>query len=186
MPVEKFANWAIQSKQHICRCCALKRSLHATKLRKGSLDRILMSKLRRHMNRDGASLSKTQRLDLSDMEKLVELQGARSILSGITDPGRLTVCRWMRSEPWSFPNLVILTYAESREHNKKSLLDYNAGYVTHVETHLLMRPDAQDKGTIDPPYPPKSSENKGLTSDVVMWYIREFNVMNPVLKKKKK
>jgi hypothetical protein len=185
MSVQKFANWAIESKQHICRSCALKRSVNATKLRKGSLDRILMSKLRRHMNRGGSSLSTTQRLDLSDMQKLVKLQGARSILSGTTDPDRLTICRWNISEPWSFMNLVILTYAESREHNKKSLLDYNASYVAHVETYLLMRPMNVSTSAIDPPYPPQSSENKGFTSDVVMWYIREFDVMNPILKKKK-
>jgi hypothetical protein len=180
MPVAKFAKWAIRHRHHLCRNCALKKSLDANKLRKGSLDRILMSRLRRHMNRDGSSLSTTQRLDLSDMEKLVKLQGARSILSGITDPGRLTVCRWMHSEPWSFPNLVILTYAESREHNKKRLSDYNAAYVSHVETHLLMRHTSCSQSTIDPPYPPKSSQTKGLQCDVVLWYIQEFSVTSPV------
>jgi hypothetical protein len=183
MPVAKFAKWAMESKQHICRCCALKRSLHANMLRKGSLDRILMARLRRHMNRNGSSLSTTQRLDLSEMQKLVKLQGARSILSGISDPDRLTVCRWKNSESWSFPNLVILTYAESREHNKKILTDYNAAYVSHVETHLLMRQVDASLSTIDPPYPPKSSQTKGLQCDVVLWYIQEFNVTNPVIKR---
>jgi len=189
---------------------------------------MLLSLLRKHMHRDGVAQSDTRKLRLSDMEKVVTLQGGRSIFSGIADFDRLTVGRWNSALPWSFDNLVILTYAEHREHNRRCLADYHAGYVDHVEAHLLARDtggvghepamihegghettdlgsehdtgldsggadDQSDDVTVDKagsdttkeeaPYPPKSAHTRGLTTDVVWWYMSKFGVMHPLLHK---
>lgn len=199
--VEKFAKWAIKQNQHLCIVCATTRSHEAYLLRKSSLSRMLMARLRKHMHKDGTSRSATQKLRLSHMEKLVTLQGGRSIFSGIANVGRLTVGRWDNSLPWSFSNLVILTYAEAREHNKRKLCTYHTAYVAHVETHLLLSRHSDevsmcdiedrcnDEGSITPraaqeaPYPPKSMHKRGFTTDLAMWYWRNFNVMHPGLHK---
>jgi hypothetical protein len=91
--VGKFAKWAIRASNHICRTCAVVRSKEAYVLRKGSLDRILMARVRKHMHKAGAPRSDTFRLKLSDMQRLVARQGARSIISGISNLDRLTVAR---------------------------------------------------------------------------------------------
>jgi hypothetical protein len=204
--VGEFAKWAIKQRQHLCIPCATARSYEAYLLRKTSLPRILMAKFRRHMHKDGSSLSTTQKLCLADMEKVVTLQGARSIFSGIVDFGRLTVGRWDDSLPWSLSNLVILTYAEAREHNKRSLSNYHTAYVDHVATHLLLSghldetnarsADNEDdtdqdveatcdmetaKLSTEAQYPPKNLHKRGLTTEVVMWYISKFGVMHPTL-----
>jgi hypothetical protein len=143
-PVGKFAKWALVHKQHLCRTCATARSKEAHVLRKGSLHRNLMAQFRKHLHKAGASRAATFALKLSDMEELVARQGGRSVFSGIADLERLTIGRWNNSQPWCFPNLVILSYAESREHNKRSLKNYHTTYVNHVEAHLLLPdPDAE-------------------------------------------
>lgn len=148
--VGKFAKWAIRASNHICRTCAVVRSKEAYVLRKGSLDRILMARVRKHMHKAGAPRSDTFRLKLSDMQRLVARQGARSIISGISNLDRLTVARWDKtcSLPWSFSNLVILTLAEAREHNRRTLTDYHQAYVNHVGAQLLL-----PRGRLQPQYP---------------------------------
>lgn len=152
-PVGKFAKWAIRSRNHICRSCALVRSREAHELRKGSLDRRLMARMRKSMHRAGFTRSATLKLKLATMQELVQRQGERSILSGIFDLDRLTVARWDGSKPWRFTNLVILTHAEAREHNRRSLGDYHPAYVQHVEHRLLLPPEAMERATEQPTQP---------------------------------
>jgi hypothetical protein len=208
-PLGGFAKWAIRQSQHLCIECATARSHEAYLLRKTSLPRILMARFRRHMHANGASRSVTQKLCLADMEKVVSLQGGRSVFSGIVDFGRLTVGRWDDSLPWCFSNIVILTYAEVREHNKRRLVDYHTSYVSHIETHLLLSEhldganarfadnadstgeDAEVTCEMEPARlstveqeaqcPPKNLHTRGLTTEVVMWYISKFGVMHPTL-----
>ena len=223
-PIGKFAKWAFINKQHLCRTCATTRSKEAHVLMKGSLHRSLMAQFRKHLHKAGTSRGATFALKLSDMEELVAKQGGRSVFSGIVDLERLTICRWDNSQPWCFQNLVILSFAESRDHNKTSLKNYHLAYVNHVEAHLLLLPDPDAEGApesaatavvvddaessdddvvkgdgdhsdahighANPPqqepphavyYPPKNLHKGGFTSEVVMWYIRNFGVMHHTL-----
>jgi hypothetical protein len=187
-PVGKFSRWAVRTRNHICRTCAGNRSREAHELRRGSLDRSLMGRLRKNMHKAGWTRSQTFKLDLSTMQELVRLQGGRSIFTGVSDPERLTVARWDRSRPWCFANLVLLTHAEAREHNRRTLRDYHRAYVRHVETRLLLPANGasdsaeQEEPAACPSYPPKSSHKRGLTSEVAMWYLEHFRVMYPTLR----
>lgn len=185
-PVGKFAKWAIRNHQHLCRSCATVRNREARALRKGSLHRVLIARLRKHMHRDGYSRSDTMKLRLSHMEEVATLQGGRSIFSGIADSDRLTVGRWNGALPWSFANLVILTHAEHREHKRRDLSHYHTAYVGHVEANLLKgdtRGVDREPALVPEACPPKSLHKRGMTTDVVCWYIRKFGVMHPLLHK---
>ena len=163
-PVGEFAAWAMRSKNHICRACALVCSNEAYELRNSSLHRKLMARLRKSMHRAGFTRKQTIKLALPRMQELVQRQGQRSILSGISDPTRLTVARWDGSKPWGLTNAVILTYAEAREHNKRSLHQYHPSYVKHVQCHLLL-PPATDNSTYSSTDSSTDSSTTGSASE---------------------
>ena len=124
-PTSDFGTWALHGKHHLCRECSNAKRRATCKLRSSSLNRVLLSKLRRLMNKDGCSFSVTQRLKLATMDRLMAKFGSRSVFSGVADPKRLTVAVWDRDLPVGFDNVVICTHAEAPQHNKCGLSRYS-------------------------------------------------------------
>ena len=185
-PASDFSSWALNGKHHLCRKCCNANSKAAAKLKNGSLNRILLSKLRRLMHKEGCSFSVTQRLELETMDGFMRKFGSRSIFSGVTDPKRLTVAVWNRDRPAGFDNVIICTHAEASQHNKRNLAHYNPKFTKHVHTKLLM-PTIKVSSQSDPkeglytdPYPPKSEFNHGVSSNVMSWFLHNFQVPHPI------
>ena len=154
------------------------------------------------MNQAGTSLSHTQRLKLSDMESFVQCCGSRSLLSGISGIGKLTLARWDCNKPPGLNNVIICTHAEAREHNRRGLGGYHPRFVDHVNTRILTLNDieseddsqddsqcesgddnqddsqdeSQDKSQI---YPPLSPFKRGLALEVVAWFVKRLNITHP-------
>ena len=183
----EFSRWSLEHNHHQCRECSNARSREADKLRQSSLGRSLIAKLRRMMNKAGTSLSKTQRLKLSDMESFVQCCGSRSLLSGISGIGKLTLARWDCNKPPGLNNVIICTHAEAREHNRRGLGGYHPRFVDHVNTRIITLADndnqcdndSQDESQI---YPPLSPFKRGLALEVVTWFVKHLDITHPKAK----
>ena len=87
---------------------------------------------------------------------------------------------------YSFDNVIICTHAEASQHNKRNLAHYNPKFTKHVHTKLLM-PTVKVSSQSDPkeglytdPYPPKSEFNHRVSSNVMSWLLRNFQVPQPI------
>lgn len=187
----EFSPWALAKSTRVCRSCTNAKNREAVALKRSSLDRVLMAKLRRLMHKDGASRSFTLRLQLQAMRRLIKRCGARSVFSGIGSADRLTVVHWDRTRRVDLDNVVLCTHAEAREHNRHRLSDYHPKFVEHVSSELMLQthdsqghpdsdPDSDSDSAVDQPrYPPISSYKRGVDPKVVTWFVHQFGAVHP-------
>jgi hypothetical protein len=209
-PITQFSPSAVSGKHHTCRHCSTLKGRAAKKLWRDSLSRRLLSKLRQLMHKSGKSRSETRRLNLSDMVQVMHRFGSRSVFSGVGCIDRLTVVVWDRNAAVTFGNVVICTHAEASRHNSRTLCEYHNRFVEHVQTRLLIadarkgsmpRALGEDglngchgdgksargaEAHTDPslafsPFPPMSKFARGITSDVMTWYLSNFGIPYPTI-----
>ena len=176
-----FSRWAISRNHKLCRVCSYAKSKESLALRKSSLERRLLARLRSTMHKQGVSRGITYKLALSTMRGLLAHFGTRSVLSGVQ--GRLTVVRWDRSRPTAFDNVVLMTEAEAREHGRRRVTDYHPPFAEHIANRLRAF-----TGGDDPPldesdmYPPVSSRTKGFSPEAAVWHAKRFGSVHPAIK----